>query len=213
MTTYDTRRTADYSPLLVHFTKGRRMVMDELIGAGHPLFGHRGSSAREKLVNILESRTIHASPMPFLPNNPPAVCFTECVWDALIGHAERYSPYGVVFSKRLVFERGGGPALYIRGDSLRAIGNNVPPALEALIAPFDPEGALEPGVRLDWLHEREWRVPGSLTFEYSDVEYVIVDSMEDARQVVHQIGAQHLPEEKVIPMEVYRTIERAWSEQ
>jgi hypothetical protein len=211
MTTYDTRKTADYSPLLVHFTKGRRMVMEELIEEGHALFGHRASTARDKLVSILELRTIHASPMPFLPNNPPAVCFTECVWEALIGHAEQYSPYGVVFSKRLIFESGGGPALYVRGDSLRAIGDEVPLSLEPLIAPFDPEALLEAGVRLDWLHEREWRLPGSLTFEYSDVEYVIVDSIEDARQVVYQIGAQRLPEEKLIPMEVYRTIQRAWS--
>jgi len=150
--------------------------------------------------------------MPFLPHHLQAVCFTECVWEALIGHAQQYSPYGVVFSKRLVFGRGGGPALYIRGDSLKSMGDAIAPVLEPLVAPFDPEAVLRPGVRLDWLHEREWRVPSSLEFEYADIEYVIVDSIEDAREVVHQIGAQYLPEQKLIAMEVYRTIRQAWAE-
>ncbi len=165
----------------------------------------------ERLISILESRTIHASPMAFLPRHPEAVCFTECIWDALIGHAERYSPYGVVFSKHVIFERNGGPALYIRGDTLNSIGPQIPPEIEPLVAPFDPDGVL--GVRLDWVHEREWRLPNSLTFEYSDVEYVIVESIQDAIRVVQRIGAQHVPEEKLIPMEVYRTIRQAWSEE
>lgn len=211
MTGYDTRKTPDYSPLLVHFTKSRRMVRDDLIGKSHPLFPHKATTALDKLISILESRTIHASPMPFLPHNPPAVSFTECVWEALIGHAERYSPYGVVFSKRLIFQKGGGPALYVRGDSMQSMGSNIPSSLEPLIAPFDPGAVLTSGVRLDWLHEREWRLPGALAFEYSDVEYVIVESIQDAMRVVQRIGAQHVPVEKFIAIEVYRTIRQAWS--
>ena len=187
------------------------MVKDDLIGEAHPLYQHKAGTAIDKLVSILESRTVHASPMPFLPHNSAAVCFTECIWDALVGFAERYSPYGVVFSKRLVFERGGGPALYVRGDSLQSLGADVPSSLEPLIAPFDPGAVLSPGVPLDWLHEREWRLPSSLEFEYSDVEYVIVESIQDAIRVVQRIGAQHVPEHKFIAMEVYRTIRRAWS--
>jgi len=214
MTNYYTRHAPDYSPLVVHFTKepDRRMVREDLINESHPLFCYRRSTALQRLVSILESKKIYASPMPFLPHNCEAVCFTECIWDALVGHAERYSPYGVVFSKRLIFEKGGGPALYIRGDSLSAIGNGIPPNLEPLVAPFDPQSVLMPGVQLDWLHEREWRLPDSLTFEYSDVEYVIVGSIQDAIQVVQRIGSQHVPEERFIPMEVYRSIAKAWSE-
>jgi hypothetical protein len=213
MASFDTLHTADYSPLVVHFTKDRRMVREDLIAESDPLFAHRHTSARERLISILLNRIIYGSPMPFLPTERQAVCFTECVWKGLTRLADRYSPYGVVFSKRLIFDSGGGPALYLRGDALRDIGDQLPEGIHPFIAPFDPEARLKPGVRLDWLHEREWRLPGHLRFEYADIEYVIVESNEDASAIVHQIGAQQLPESKVIPMEVYRNIKRAWSEQ
>jgi hypothetical protein len=39
-----------------------------------------------------------------------------------------------------------------------------------------------------------------------------VDSIEDARNIVHQIGADQLPEAKLIPLEVYRNTDTAWSD-
>jgi hypothetical protein len=41
---------------------------------------------------------------------------------------------------------------------------------------------------------------------------VIVESIENATQVVHHIGAHRLPEDRFIPIEVYRNIRTAWSE-
>ncbi len=209
---FDTLHTPDYSPLVVHFTKGNRMVQHDLISEGDPLFGYREASARDRLISILQNRIIHASPMPFLPTDCRAVCFTECIWEGLNRMAEQYSPYGVVFSKRVIFDMGGGPALYLRGDTLGAIGNRIPDELHPFIAPFDPEATLRAGVRLDYLQEREWRLPNSLTFDYANVEYVLVESIEDATWLVKQIGALRLPETKVIPMAVYRNIQQAWSD-
>jgi len=207
-----TEKTPDYSPLIVHFTKKRKMEMGRLIKEGHPLYAFRSSEPFDKLMSILQSRTIHASPMPWVPDNPPAVCFTECLWDALTRLASSYSSYGVVFRKDMVFRKGGGPVLYVRGDIMKNLWKDIPPSLVPFIMPFDPEAVIQPGVRLDFLHEREWRLPDSLKFEFSDIQYVIVQSLEDARRVVHQIGAQYLPEEKLIPMEVYEHIRKAWSE-
>lgn len=212
--TYYTRKTADYSPLVVHFTKepDRALVMDKLIVNTHPLFTYRDISAKERLLSILTNKIIYASPMPFLPNNSEAVCFTECIWDALISLADRYSPYGIVFSKQLVFEKGGGPALYIRGDSLSTIQSNMPSCIEPLVVPFDPDGILAHGVHLNWVHEREWRLPTALEFEYSDIQYVIVANIRDAFDIIQHIGSQHIPEENCIPMDVYRTIRKVWKE-
>lgn len=209
---FDTLRTADYSPLVVHFTKDHRMVRHDLIVDADPLFVYRQTPALDRLKSIIQNQIIHASFMPFLPTERRAVCFTECIWEGLTRLAEQYSPYGIVFPKRLIFDQGGGPAIYLRGDTLHAIGNDIPEKLHPFIAPFDPEATLRPGVPLDWLQEREWRLPSSLAFQYSDIEYVLVDSIADASQLVHLIGAQHLPENKVIPMEVYRNIKQAWSE-
>src|SRR5713226_5863009 len=98
MTSYDLTRTPDYSRLVVHFTKEKKMVRADLIGEGHPLYPFKNATAKDRLISILKTRTIHASPMPFLPRNPSAISFTECTWEALTQHAERYSPYGMVFS-------------------------------------------------------------------------------------------------------------------
>jgi len=212
MASFDTLRTPDYSPLLVHFTKDRPLAMANLLTEDHPLFAHKQTSAKEKLTNILVCRQVYGSPMPLLPHNPTGVSFTECIWRALMPHTDRYSRYGIVFSKRLIFQRGGGPALYVRGDCLKALGNTIPPNLERLMSPFDPEGILLAGVPFDYLHEREWRLPGDLQFEYADVECVIVDSLKDALDIIQHIGEQNLPLRKVIPMETWETTLKAWGD-
>jgi hypothetical protein len=211
MSEFDTAKTPDYSPLVVHFTRDRKFASPGLIRDGHPVYEFRDHSAVDRLLNILRSKVIYATPMPFLPKNAPAVCFTECIWDALTRLAARYSPYGVVLSKRFIFDNGGGPALYARGNVLQKLWDAFPESMEPFVAPFDPEAILKKGVPLDWLAEREWRLPKNLSFEYRDVQYVIVNTIEDARNIVHQIGADHLPEERLIPIEVYATIRKAWS--
>ncbi len=174
----------------------------------HPLVAHQGSPARDKLVSILQNRTIFSGPMPYLANSPEAVCFTECIWGALVELADTaYSPYGVVFRKKLIYERGGGPALYVRGDTLKAVREKIPTELEAMVTPFDPEAHLIENVPLDWAHEREWRLPGPLKFEPNDISHVIVDTVEDATDISGSIG---LPLKTFIVMEVYRTIRSAW---
>lgn len=208
---FDTLRTPDYSPLVVHFTKNHPINRRDLLTDADPLYGHQQSAAFERLKNIIQKKIIHSSFIPFVPSNPRAVCFTECIWEGLNALASTYSPYGIVFSKRLLFDQGGGPALYLRGDALQKFGKELPDQIYPFIAPFDPEAVLKSNVRIDWLQEREWRLPHSLNFEYADIEYVLVNSIADASQLVHLIGSAHLPENKVIPMEVYRQIKHAWS--
>src|SRR5438045_3933931 len=135
MPSFDTLRTPDYSPLVVHFTASRQMVGHRMIQDGHPLFSHLQATAQERLRSILAERTIYASPMPFLPTQCEAVCFTECIWDGLNFLADNYSSYGLVFSKRLIFDAGGGPTLYLRGDTLREFGETIPREVHPFIAP------------------------------------------------------------------------------
>lgn len=153
--------------------------------------------------------------MPMLPNNPKAVCFTECIWDSLVRLAETYSSYGVVFSKRIVFEQGGGPALYVRGDLLGQLtqANAIPTQIEPFIEPFDPTAILIPHTPIDFVHEREWRLPSQFTFSYEQLEYVLVDSIEEATSVVHKIGSERLPESKLIPLKTYEEIRKAWGKE
>lgn len=208
MTTFYTRYTPDYSPLLVHLTAQRKMMMPALIGDGHPLAEHRDTTPKEKLISILLARTIYASPMPVLPHNAHAVCFTECTWEGLVALSTNYSSYGIVFSKDVVYQRHGGPALCVRGDDMKTLWDRFPEELEPFVAPFDPDALLEKGVPRDWLHEREWRLPGDFAFEYSEVEYVIVDTIQDAMDVSQAVV--DIPLRRCISMDVYSTITDAW---
>ena len=61
----------DYSGLAVHFVRDTRagnrpMSVNGLIQEGDPLYDQRYTSAFDKLVNILNTRTVFASPMPYV---------------------------------------------------------------------------------------------------------------------------------------------------
>lgn len=209
-TLYDTRNRTDYSRYAVHFTRDRGLTAPDLISATHPVHPFQTQTAFDRLKNIISSQVIYGTPMPWLPNNPQAVCFTECVWESLVEMADSYSSYGLVFNKRTLYQRGGGPALYLRGDALTALNVTIPPLIEPLITPFDPYATIKEGVALDWLHEREWRVPGDFSFQDRDVEFIIVKTLEDAREFLTTFGSTRFLPNKIIPMQVYSVIRDSW---
>ena len=62
---------------------------------------------------------------------------------------------------------------------------------------------------VDYTHEREWRVPHELPFEYTDIQFVILNDYHDmatfSRTLKDAIGR-----EKFILMENYDLIEKLW---
>ena len=67
-TYYDRKKTADYSPLLVHFTRDRKFTSPNLMTETDPLVPFLDTSGLEKLKNILRTNTIFPSP-DALPEN------------------------------------------------------------------------------------------------------------------------------------------------
>ncbi len=56
------------------------------------------------------------------------------------------SPYDVVFSKRLIFGKGGGPALYLRGNTLRVTSSVVSNVLTLFVSGYNsPNFEITPG--------------------------------------------------------------------
>jgi len=102
------------------------------------------------------------------------VCFTESTQaglDYLISERQ-YPPWGIVFRKEAIWTAGGGPVWYARQEQW----NYLPPAFKSWAVRTEP-GSVQ------WLHEREWRVPGtgripSFRFEPSDVHAVISDRFD-----------------------------------
>lgn len=83
-----------------------------------------------------------------------------------------FKPWGVVFKRRFVYDRGGGPVYYMRSDDWD-LRDSVPLELRSRLIEFAPDKGV------DWIEEREWRVvyrEGEIGFEFEpdDVEAVVV---------------------------------------
>jgi hypothetical protein len=130
----------DYHPLLLHMT-GRGWLKtecdDPAITAASPL---------ERLAGILGERRLRAFRM--FGTDVRAACFTENSRSALnwLIATERHVPWGVAFSKDLVFRLGGGPAIEIRGDEWPLI-EDWPPELRARVKRLWPGAQPVGGLR------------------------------------------------------------------
>lgn len=149
-----------------------------------------------------------------------AVCF----WPSILQHAREYSAFGIGLSKEYVFNQGGSPAIYLpphlfQAQSEHTGQDNYPFAREvwAMCTPFAPEYASEDYLeasnwtrgRLDFSHEREWRIPRHLTFSNDDVEFLIVANHTDIEAA--PVGVRNaIPENKWIVMSNYEMIEAIW---
>jgi hypothetical protein len=187
MKIYDLRRYShpDLSNHLIHFVgrtgKANDRVPEDITELTAP----------GRLANILEEEAIRAFPV-FFGGDDPVVCFTECTPAGVrtLIRERRYSPWGVAFTKDLIFKRGGGPAFYVRGDEWKHVENGFPPELRARCTKLWPGADFEPGLETifadarlgtpsEWTHEREWRVFGdgdqpAFRFRTEDIAFVVV---------------------------------------
>lgn len=172
----------------------------------------KGDNACANLENILTSGQINASRLPW--NNREAVCFTECPWSSLLSHAEQYSSFGIGFAKPRVFAAGGGPAYYVRNDLFNQ--QNWEGINYTFVTPYWP--AFRPASKaqhdkqshpIDYLHEREWRVPHNFTFTLQQVEFVIMPDYPTMASFPQTLK-DGIGREKFILMDVYRKIEDLW---
>jgi len=198
----------DFSMYLAHFTTERAPVSNQSSATDASI---AGLSAKERLINILQNKQIIATPMPWTGCH--AVCFTECPWASLLDHTERYSPYGIGFEKSFIFSRNGSPVYYVRADQYEK--QEWHEHLKPFVTPFWP--AYRPKsiekkktfVTCDYSHEREWRVPHSLFFEYSNVSFIILKDYADMAQFPKELK-DAIGREKFILMDNYRNIEKLW---
>ncbi|MEM7493489.1 MAG: terminase [Pseudomonadota bacterium] len=172
----------------------------------------KGNDACANLEDMLTNGQINASRLPW--NNREAVCFTECPWSSLLAHAEQYSSFGLGFAKARVFAAGGGPAYYVRNDLFgqqQWEGTNytfVTPYWPAF-RPASKAGHDKQSHPIDYLHEREWRVPHNFTFTLQQVEFVIMPDYGTMASFPQALK-DGIGREKFIFMDVYRKIEDLW---
>jgi hypothetical protein len=177
LTTYNLPDLGDH---LIHFTGRNGPKADDVDSAIKDLSGQK------RLAKILEEGVIRG--FETFGGSAPVVCLTESVKESvtsLIAEG-RYEPCGVGFSKQFIFDKQGGPALYVRGDEWETATSALPEPLRARLVRFWPGAEAEPGEDLpwylqsksEWLHEREWRVAGELRFCLADVKFLIFPDLD-----------------------------------
>jgi hypothetical protein len=191
---YDLPDVGDY---LIHFTgrTGNRLaVPDDILGL----------DPARRLARILYEFRIRAH-LTFGTGGRAIVAFTESSQAAvrrLIAES-RYTPWGIGFSKQFIFDQDGAPVMYVRGDDWDDA-TELPDPLRARIVRLWPGAAWEEGDPLlfdgarqlpdalanpsEWLHEREWRVPHDVTFDWGDVAFLIVPSEDWSMQQATRYG-------------------------
>ena len=208
---YDLPDVGDH---LIHFTgrSGSSLSLPDEIGRLDP---------PGRLAQILHDGTVRAFPA-FGTGRRPIVAFTESSEAAVLRLISdgRYRPFGVGFSKQFIFEQGGGPVLYVRGDEWSAAADAVPDPLRARLVRFWPGADWEPGDPLgvldmpqlpdhlrtesQWLHEREWRVPHNVTFAWADVKFLVVPTpvwaVERAEAYGEAYGEEYAEQFAAIPI-------------
>lgn len=129
---------ADITDKLVHFTSGNSY-----------------EDAFSNLCNILNERRIRGSHIR-IKGGYSCICFTEAplvsLADGLVNSKaySRYSPFGILFEKRWIFEQGGRPVIY-QPDAEYV---HLPEYMRWRHVRYEP--TTDPQVDFTW--EREWRI-------------------------------------------------------
>jgi hypothetical protein len=198
----------DFSKYLAHFTTDRHPVSD---AETNPTNAVKELSAKKRLIAILTEKKITASIMPWTGCH--AVCFTECPWAGLLEHTEQYSPYGIGFEKSFIFSRNGSPVYYVRADQYekQEWHEHLKPFVTPFWPPYRPKSIEKKKMfkTCDYSHEREWRVPHDLPFDYNNISFIILNNYSDMAQFPKELK-DTIGREKFILMDNYRNIEGLW---
>ncbi|MYL37357.1 DUF2971 domain-containing protein [Halobacillus litoralis] len=173
------RNRTDLTGLLTHLTRRQEEY---------------GLNSTDVLIKILNERTLRASSKGYIVGNKPVVCFQEVplysVAENAILHVEeyesmavqklRYDACGLVFHKsevsQLVMDAkpipdmGVRPVIYERTELAKQF---LPDNEYWRIVDFDIRELIHNGKITDWTHEREWRVPCDILFNYSSITVLL----------------------------------------
>ncbi len=177
----------DLTPYLIHLTRTRG-----------------GRSGFENLIKILRTGTVRGSTRTgFIKGSIPAACFMDVPFHALKAvctpeNVDRYEPYGVVVTKRMAYERGARPVLYLSVEEQDRL--DVPEDELWRVVKFEvsDEGWVS------WLHEREWRCPGEFRLPKSFVGLIVrsLSDVADLQEILEQEDDLKARPKCILPLEV-----------
>ena len=155
----------------------------------HLTRGNNSDEAFENLWKILIDKKLNGSGNSgFINGNRKAVCLQELpliaiaenlMYEKTLNDKVRYSPFGVRFHKGFVYKNGGRPVIYEDKEIMKSF---LPDSEYWRIVDLNLSNTKS---YVDWTHEREWRVPDELSFDYNNIE-VIVKSGKYYRELVER---------------------------
>lgn len=141
--------------------------------------------AFQTLIKILEDKVVIGSTTEtgFIIGDTPAVCLQEAPLNAIAENllyerklrAEekskaRYRAFGIRFNKTWIYKMGGRPVIYEEKELMKSI---LPRDEYWRIVNYDLSNGEN---MIDWTHEREWRVPGNIEFDYKHIEVLVASN-------------------------------------
>lgn len=173
-------RRPDFNQSLIHLTKERREEAPKTSPDQTP----RVVEAFDVLKEILASGVVRGSGRTgYIKGQRPAACFTEVPLSAVHHIASepgaelrKYRYYGIAVSKRAVFAAGGRPVIYVPDDE----GGWIPDNEKWRQVRFEAEAD---DWRVNWTHEREWRVPDQLELSTIPELHILVWSAAEAEEI------------------------------
>ena len=163
----------------------RRDISDKLI---HFTSGENLEEAFQRLCNIVRERRISGT-REKIKGGYKCVCFTEApltsLRDGLVNPDaySRYSPFGIIFEKRRIFELGGRPVIYQPVAEFEGLPNEY----RWRHVTYEPNMD-EP---IDFTWEREWRIKcGALCFDPSNAGIVVKDASWAQRLISEHMAEQ-----------------------
>ncbi len=153
----------DISTKLIHFTSGETF-----------------EDAYERLKIIIKDQCLVGASTK-IKGGYTCVCFTEApllsLQDGLINPDaySRYLPFGIIFDKKVIFDKGGRPVIY-QTDKEFAL---LPLELRWRHVRYEPK-------EIDFTWEREWRICTELLEFSSDMAGIVVPSEEWADRIIKE---------------------------
>ncbi|WFD09026.1 DUF2971 domain-containing protein [Tepidibacter hydrothermalis] len=168
----------DLTSTLTHLTKPRENIQnlndDEI-----------NILAVNNLIRILKDKEIKGSTTEtgYIVGDDTSACFQDAPLNSLIQNIEhekrrrnqgkqrkvRYCGVGLTFRKQFVFNKGGRPVIY---EKTKVAEEFLSENEHWRIVNIDLS---EDNNIIDWTHEREWRVKGSLKFNWGTAHIVLPD--------------------------------------
>jgi hypothetical protein len=167
-----TRRIADRSDIctgLVHLTRSTDTL-----------------KVRDVLLKILKDKKLIGSSTDsgFICGNKRAVCFQDAPLYSISqnvyyeqlrrendkNYKIRYLAFGLAFPKEYLYRKGARPVIYEKTEIAKKM---LPPEEWWRIVRLDLS---DDSNFVDWTHEREWRLPGDLSFKLNQVTLVCIEN-------------------------------------